>query len=138
MTAIAIWYEPSDRMVWAVADTRISVRGAQGGVIKTDAASKLLPLRVTCRQMPYMSNLQVDSHYEGTFGFAFADDGVPALMTYATASACLDSLTINGHTDPPQLSLVAGLVCRIGTRFGAEAAESRNQTLVPFEAAVFG
>ena len=102
MTVVAIWRE--GQVLWAAADTRISSVGAQGVIIRTDSAAKLLPLRVKCRQVPIMSGVLAQAHFDRTFGFAYAGDTLPALQVYAAAVAFLDNLQANGYTDPPSLS----------------------------------
>lgn len=136
MTVVAIWRE--GQVLWAVADTRISAAGAQGVIIRTDSAAKLLPLRVRCRQIPLMSGVLAPAHFDRTFGFAYAGDTLPALQAYAAAVAFLDSLQANGHTHPPSLGQIAGLVRGLGTRFGREVAASRRSTALDLTLAVFG
>jgi hypothetical protein len=136
MTAVAIWYE--ERTLWAVADTRISADGAEGSIIRTDLAPKLLPLRVTCRPIPSSSDSRSPITYQSTFGFAYSGDILPALMTYTTAMACLDNLSAVGTPSPPSLKEVSGMVGRLAVQFGSQVAESRNKYELPFSFCIFG
>ena len=62
---------------------------------------------------------------------------MPAMMTYATAIACLNDL--QGH-DPaePALCDIADFIRKLGTRFSRDAAQAVSRTGLPFEAVVFG
>ena len=137
MTVVAIW-RGDGGFLWAAADTRITVEGSGGGrTIRTDAASKLLALPVVCMPIRQMPGTKYVPHWQGRFGFAFAGDTLPAMMTYATAIAILSDLQSN-NTDPPSLRDIADALKKLGTRFGRDAAQGRNQSKLPFEAAVFG
>ena len=90
MTVVAVWFEPQDDGIWAVADTRISIPSQGGGVVvHTDAASKLFTLSVVCRPIANAEAIFPQPHWTGTFGFAFSGDSLPALMTFSTATSCL-------------------------------------------------
>jgi hypothetical protein len=129
LTVAAVWFEPFDRIVWVVADTRISYSGPIGGTI-TDAAAKLLPLTLRCYQPGpdgFFSTLTLHT----SLGFAFAGSTVPALNTYAVVNACLQNLISSNGAPPPSISDIARLVQRIGERYTRE-------TMSAFEAIVFG
>ena len=137
MTVVAIW-RGDGGYLWAAADTKITVEGSGSGrIIRTDAASKLLALPVVCMPVRQMPNTEYMPHWQGLFGFAFAGDALPAMMTYSSAVAILADLQSN-NTDPPALRDVAEAVRKLGTRFGRDAAQGYNRTSLPFEAAVFG
>lgn len=139
MTVVAIWFEPMDQGIWAVADTRISVPLPGGGIsVRTDSASKLFTLGVACRPVANEKALFPPPHWNGRFGFAFAGDSLPALMTFATATTCLGNLRSMGPANPPTLRSIAEVVRRLGTRFGKEVAASRNGTALQLEIVVFG
>ena len=135
MTAVAIWHDGG--VLQALADTRISVGGEGGRIIRTDSASKLLALPVLCMPVRQMTGVTYTPHSQRTHGFAFAGDSLPAMMTYATAIACLNDL--QGHDSAePALRDIANFVAKIGTRFGRDAAQAMNRAKLPFEVAVFG
>jgi hypothetical protein len=51
MTVVTIWLEPGDSALWAIADTRISSPGTDGGItISTDSAAKLFAIPVQCNR----------------------------------------------------------------------------------------
>lgn len=135
MTAVAIWYEQSDNLLWSVADTRVT---GGPGTILTDAAAKLHVLPVVSRPVRQMTGMRSSPYHALRFGFAFAGSTLPALMTLATATSCLSQLEAN-TTDPPCLRDVSELICRLGTRFRREvAASSSRPNSVTLTIAVFG
>src|SRR5262245_14301699 len=120
MTVVAIWFEPTDRALWSVADTRISRPGQGGGrIIQTDNGAKLCVLPVRC----YAATMDVGKKelYRSSVGFAFAGDILPATMTFAIATTFLQNLTTVGSYDPPRLSEIADMVGFLGERFSKEA-----------------
>ncbi len=135
MTAVAIWNDGG--RLWAAADTRISIDRTSGRTIRTDAASKLLALPVLCMPLRQMIGPTYTPHSQRTHGVAFAGDTLPAMMTYATAIACLSDLQAHDPTEP-SLQDIADFIRKLGTRFGRDAAQALNQTKLPFEMAVFG
>jgi hypothetical protein len=112
MTAVVIWHDGN--VLQVAADTRITVERSEGRTIKTDAASKLLALPVLCMPVRQMTGVTYTPHSQRTYGFAFAGDTLPAMMTYATAIACLNDL--QGH-DPaePALRDIADFTRKLGT-----------------------
>jgi hypothetical protein len=129
LTVVAVWFEPFDRVVWAVADSRVSRSGPIGGII-TEAGAKLLPLTLRCYQPGadgFFSSLTLHT----SLGFAFAGSTLPALNTYAVASACLQNLISGRGALPPSMHDVAGLIQRLAERYTRE-------TMSAFEAIVFG
>jgi hypothetical protein len=46
MTVVAIWFEPTEQVLWSVADTRISQPGptGRGTTIMTDSGAKLFAI----------------------------------------------------------------------------------------------
>lgn len=138
MTAIAIWYEPVDSLVWSVSDTRISVPTSNGVAIRTDAAAKLFALPVKCGVTDYTNPDLRRIGWSTTFGFAFCGDALPALMTFASASTLLSDLVSDNEAPPPSLANVANVMQKLGTRFGREIVQSKNGGSIPFEAAVYG
>jgi hypothetical protein len=140
MTVVTIWLEPRDGALWAIADTRISSPGSDGGTtISTDSAAKLFAIPVQCNR-PSAGNASFRRlpHYTTSIGFAFAGDVVPATMTVATASTFLQNLTTTGPSDPPSLREVAWMIGRLAARFSKEKLSSSNGRYGEFEAAVFG
>jgi hypothetical protein len=129
LTAVAVWFEPFDRVVWAVADSRVTNPGPIGGTI-TDAAAKLLPLALRCHQ-PGSDGFFSSLTLQTSLGFAFAGSTLPALNTFAVASACLQNLISGRGAPPPSIRDIAGLVQRIAERYSRE-------TMSAFEAMVFG
>ena len=138
MTVVAIWFEPVDDALWAVADTRISSRGSQGVTISTDSATKIFAIPVRCHRPTTTSNMRRLPYYTTSVGFAFAGDIVPATMTVATAGTFLQNLITVGAANPPKLSEVAEVVRRLAVRFSKEKLSSSNGQHGTFEAAVFG
>jgi hypothetical protein len=130
LTVVAVWLEPFDRVVWAVADTRVSRTGPIGGVI-SDAAAKILPLTLR-RYEPGSDGFFSSLTLHASLGFAFAGSALPALNTYAVVSACLQNLaSTTPGAPPPSISDVAGLIQRVAERYTRE-------TMTAFEAIVFG
>lgn len=129
MTAIAIWYEPADRRVWAVGDTRVV--GAYDRPL-TDGASKLLPLSVACRQ-PGRDGFYTDLTFQTSWGFAYAGSTLYALMSYAVANACLANLIHAAGAAPPSIAQAATMFQRIGRVYLQDIHEGGG-----FEAAIFG
>jgi hypothetical protein len=129
MTVVAIWFEPFDQVIWAVADTRVSRLGPVASTI-TDMAAKLLPLSLRCFQ-PGEHDFVNDLTLQTSFGFAYAGNTLPALMTYTVANTCLQNLISRSGASPPSLADVAAVVQRIGQRYILEI-------MADFEAVVFG
>lgn len=51
MTVVAIWFEPTEQLLWSVTDTRISAPGSNGGTtIRTDSGAKLFSIPIRCYQ----------------------------------------------------------------------------------------
>lgn len=141
MTIVAIWYEKNDNLLWAAADTRVSAPGQTGSggvVIRTDSGSKLLGLPVKCHRISDDPGVVRGPHFSTTYGFAFAGDVVPALMTYATAATLLQTLITTGSASPPKLIEVATLLQKLVERFSCESLGSSNGQYGSFEAALFG
>jgi hypothetical protein len=134
MTSIALWRE--DRWLWAVADTRIS-KAAIAGTFLTDGGSKLFRLNVQCRE-PGSGGFFSKQTFSGSLGFAFAGASLPALMTYAAANACCESLNAPSGTRPPDLMHIAQLVARIAGRYMRDVLDRNNGREGAFEAAIFG
>jgi len=132
MTLVAIWYEKFDGALWAIADTRVGARheGQSGREVLTEHAAKLFPLHLVCLQ-PGASGFFDDVSFARSFGFAFAGDSLPATMTYAVTSACLNGLTALRGAALPSLDDVAACIHRIAKKF-----LSRHG--INFEIAVFG
>ena len=126
MTAIAIWYEKADDLVWAVADTRIGFGAGTGMVIRTDAASKLLPLQVFATSRLHGDSREEALRFETTFGFDYAGDTLSALMTYSKVSAFSTNLIGLPATSPPSLFEIASMAMRVGIEVGRHVAESKN------------
>lgn len=103
MTVVAIWFEPADDALWAVADTRISSKGSQGVTISTDSATKIFAIPIRCHQPATASNLRRLPFYTTSVGFAFAGDVVPATMTVATAGTFLQNLVTVGGSKSPEV-----------------------------------
>ena len=140
MTAVAIWLEQADYMVWGCADTRISRRGDQSGFVRlTDRGAKLFALPIACSAVSTHENVQPEPHFQSTFGFAFAGATLPATMTYATASTALRNLNSVGK-NVPTVGQASELVRRIGRQFVMDAAgdSQSDPRLSLFECAVFG
>jgi hypothetical protein len=139
MTIVAIWLEPSDDALWAVADTRISAPGEAGGaIIRTDSGAKLFALPISCFRIGSEPSYRRHRHYSTSVGFAFAGDVLPATMTYATASTFLQNLGTVETADPPLLSDVAKLVRTVAIGFSKESLASSNGKYGEFEASLFG
>lgn len=138
VTAVAIWHEPTHTALWAVADTRISISTEHGAVVRTDFASKLFSLPVVCAKSSYLTDQMKEMRSSHTYGFAFAGDAVPALMTFATASTFLANLVSDKDAPPPSLREISEFVRKLGARFGLETAGSRNRDKIDLEIAVFG
>jgi hypothetical protein len=137
MTVVAIWLEPTDQLLWSVADTRISSPGQTGGrMIMTDSAAKLFALPIHCYAATM--SLSPKTLYRASVGYGFAGDVLPATMTFATASTFFQNLTTVGSYDPPRLSEIAAMVGHLGERFSKEALSSSNGKYGKFFAAVFG
>jgi len=139
MTVVTIWLEPRDNALWAVADTRISSPGPDGGItISTDSAAKLFAIPIQCNRPSSDISFKRVPHYTTSIGFAFAGDVVPATMTVATASTFLQNLTTTGSSDPPRLSEIARMIGRLAARFSKEKLFSSNGHYGKFQSAVFG
>ena len=116
VTAVAIWFEPHDNVVWAVSDTRVS--GKHGGAL-TEGAAKILPLSLRCFtagdegffNRPTLST---------SFGFAYAGSTLIATMTYAVTNNLLQTLFAFPSQPPPSLLDAAALVGRIAERYVRE------------------
>jgi hypothetical protein len=136
MTVVAIWPE-SPNFLFAVADTRVSIDAGQGHIIRTDKASKLLPLSLVCR---VLSNGSLDRPISAsvTYGFAYAGDTLPALMTYTAVNAIFSNLLASEGVPPPSLEGLAECVRKVGENYLFEAMASRNGQGGTFEAAIFG
>jgi hypothetical protein len=135
MTAIVIWYEPSDRCLWAMGDTRLTQKAnANGAVILTDCGAKLLSLPVRCSVLTGAERAQF---FASTFGFAFAGSALVAAMTFATSSTVLGDLITIGDPQPPSLGEISETVRKIGERYWRDIS-SANNVKQAFEAAVFG
>jgi hypothetical protein len=139
MTVVAIWLEPTEQVLWSVADTRISAPGPTGGrKIMTDSGAKLFALPIHCQAARMNLDFRKKTLYLSSVGYAFAGDVFPATMTFATASTFLQNLTTVGSDDPPRLSEIAAMIGRLGQRFSTEALGSSNGKYGKFTAAVFG
>jgi hypothetical protein len=139
MTVVAIWHEPTEQLLWAVADTRISQPGSSGGTtIMTDSGAKLFAIPIRCHQARMDSSFRKHELYSASVGYAFAGDVLPATMTLATASTFLQNLTPIGSNDPPRLSDIAAMIGRLAERFSKEALASSSGNYGKFTAAVFG
>lgn len=137
MTIVAIWYEPTDDVLWAVADTRISAEGEMGVYIRTDSAAKLLSLPIACRMLSNDPSVELIPFYTTTYGFTYSGNPTLALMTFANASAILQQLTSISRTDPPRLREVVQVVQSLAVRYLTEAWKN-DQNYPGFECAVFG
>jgi hypothetical protein len=139
MTVVAIWFEPTEQLLWSVADTRISQPGSSGGTtIMTDSGAKLFAIPIRCHQSRMRPNFRKQELYSSSVGYAFAGDVLPATMTLATASTYQQNLTTVGSNDPPRLSEVAAMIGRLAERFSKEALASSSGKYGKFTAAVFG
>jgi hypothetical protein len=139
MTIVAVWFEPTENALWAVADTRISKPGSSGGMtIMTDSGAKLLALPIRCHRFTGDLSGQRAPHYLSSIGYAFAGDILPATMTFATATTFLQSLTTSGSGNPPPLSAIADMIRRVAERFSREALGSSNGQYGRFTVAIFG
>jgi hypothetical protein len=140
MTIVAIWYEPADKALWSVSDTRISAPGKDGGtIVRTDSGAKLLALPVVCRKISSDPNyIQSIPHYSTALGFAFSGDLLPATLTYATASTLLQNLMTLDSKNPPHLNAVAQLVRGLCERFTNDSLSTSNGAYGRFTSAVFG
>ena len=137
MTVVAIWYE--EGWLWSAADTRISAPGDGGGhIVRTDNGAKLFSLPVSCRRVPSSPTEEEPPFFSTTYGFAFAGDILPALMTHATASTMLQDLMATDNNLPPSLSDIVNLVRNLTERFSRDILNSSNGTVGHFESAVFG
>jgi hypothetical protein len=139
MTVVAIWLEPTEQVLWSIADTRISVPGPTGGrKIMTDSGAKLFAIPIHCQAARMNLDFRRKTLYRSSIGYAFAGDVFPATMTFATASTFLQNLTTVGSDDPPRLSEIAAMMGMLGQRFSKEALGSSNGKYGKFTAAVFG
>jgi len=138
MTIVAVWYEPQDKLLWAVADTRISQRGQSGGVIvSTESGAKLLPLPVVCRVLGQDDGFLVAPYYTSNVGFVFAGSALAAGQTYLTAVTLLQNLATLGVKNPPVLKDIAELVRRLAERFCREVLSGAAGGHGTFEACIF-
>src|SRR5262249_29131271 len=101
MTVVATWYEPFDKIVWCVSDTRVSRPGPTAGTI-TDGGAKILPLSVRTF-LPGESGFFDRNILSTTVGFAYAGATLPALMTYAVANTFLQHLYGMPGSPPPRM-----------------------------------
>ena len=139
MTVVAIWFEPTEQVLWSVADTRISAPGPTGGsTIMTDSGAKLFAIPIHCHASRMNLEFRKKTLYQSSVGYAFAGDVLPATMTFATASTFLQNLTTVGSDEPPRLSEIAAMIGLLGQRFSKEALGSSNGSYGKFIAAVFG
>jgi hypothetical protein len=139
MTVVAIWLEPTEQVLWSVADTRISQSGLSGGTtIMTDSGAKLFAIPIRCYQAIMDLSSPKKELYSSSVGYAFAGAVLPATMTVATSSTFLQNLTTVGSNDPPRLSEIAAMIGRLAERFSKESLASSNGTYGEFTAAVFG
>jgi hypothetical protein len=139
MTVVAIWLEPTEQVLWSVADTRISAPGPTGGqTIRTDSGAKLFAIPIHCTAATMNLDFRKKTLFQSSIGYAFAGDVLPATMTFATASTFLQNLTTVGSYDPPRLSEIAAMIGSLGERFSKEALGSSNGDYGRFTAAVFG
>jgi hypothetical protein len=137
MTVVAVWLEPTEQLLWSVADTRISQPGSSGGTtIMTDSGAKLFAIPIRCHQP--RTDLRKHELYSSSVGYAFAGAVLPATMTLATASTFLQNLTTVGSNDPPRLSEIVAMIGRLAERFSKEALASSSGEYGKFAAAVFG
>jgi hypothetical protein len=139
MTVVAIWLEPTEQVLWSIADTRISAPGPTGGrKIMTDSCAKHFAIPIHCQAARMNLDFRRKTPYQSSIGYAFACDVFPATMTLATASTFLQNLTTVGSDDPPRLSEIAAMIGLLGQRFSKEALGSSNGEYGKFTAAVFG
>ncbi|WP_421695020.1 hypothetical protein [Aestuariivirga sp.] len=138
MTIVAIWHEAADDALWAVADTRISFPLQSGGTqVRTEIGAKLLLLPTVCRRIATQTNLFPAPHFWRTYGFAFAGDVLPAILTHAHASTFLQNLVNVTTADPPMLREVADMVRRVATRVSREML-TNDMAYGRFECSIFG
>ena len=139
MTIVAVWFEPTEGVLWSVADTRISKEGKSGGTtIMTDSGAKLFAIPIRCYRFGPDLNTRRIPHYSSSIGYAFAGDVLPATMTFATASTFLQNLMTQGSGDPPRLREVAGMISLLAERFSKESLGSSNGNYGKFTAVIFG
>jgi hypothetical protein len=140
MTVVAIWLEPTEQVLWSVADTRISQPGPSGGgtTIITDSGAKLFAIPIRCYQATMDPSFRKKDLHSWSVGYAFAGAVLPATMTVATSSTFLQNLTTVGSNDPPRLSEIATMIGRLAERFSRESLASSSGTYGEFTAAVFG
>ena len=139
MTIVAIWHEQSDAALWSVADTHISNAGRGGGrILRTDSGSKLFSLPIVCRNPSSDPGFKRQPYFSRTFGFAFAGDVLPALMTIATATTLLQELITVETKVPPSLTDIAEFTRKLAQRFSTESLSTSNGSYGRFEASVFG
>lgn len=67
-----------------------------------------------------MGAIKMVPNYSQTFGFAYAGDTLPALMTYAMAASWSESLIAQAHTDPPALLDIAKMIQNLGNLIGKQ------------------
>lgn len=139
MTVVAVWFEPTEQVLWSVADTRISAPGPSGGTtIMTDSGAKIFAIPIHCHQEIMDASFRKKTLYYSSVGYAFAGDVLPAAMTLATASTFLQNLTTVGSNDPPRLSEIAAMIGSLAERFSKDSLASSNGAYGKFAAAVFG
>jgi hypothetical protein len=141
MTVVAIWLEPTEDLLWSVADTRISAPGQSGGTtIRTDSGAKLFAIPLQCYHSGRTLSTRRMLHYSSSIGYAFAGDVLPATMTFAIAGTFLQNLiTPQGVSiAPPSLGEISNLIRSLAERFSKEALGSSNGNNGRFTAAVFG
>jgi len=139
MTVVAIWYEREYDILWSVADTRISKPGPTGGyVFSTNSGVKLFSLPISCRVIGLDPSIRQAPYFSTSFGFAFAGDVLPAVMTVATVTTIAQEFIASSAESRPSLWNIAELVRKLSERFSKEVLASTNQRIGRFDAAVFG
>ncbi len=138
MTIVAVWYESSDDCVWCVADTRVSKSGQSGRIVLTDSAAKIFSLKVRSK-IVNRENFPGRTYFERDFGFAYAGNSLPALMTFSTASTFLQNLMSNdGYERIPSLEEIGWHVRKLAERFSKEMVLANPSPELLFEAVIFG
>lgn len=134
MTVATIWEESG--LLWAVADTRFSVRGeTTPWQPVTEHGVKLFPLSIIVRA-PGTNGFFDAVALQTTIGFMYAGENGPAFATYAFCSSVLQNLVVT-NGDMPRFADISNFIARSAERFMRDWG-SRWREHWRFEAFVFG
>ncbi|QGZ55086.1 hypothetical protein [Paraburkholderia acidiphila] len=125
MTVVALWYSGHSKKLMCAADSRFSRGKDEHTVRTTDSGPKIFPLPVVCREEQAALAMAWPVSRSYTFGFAYAGTALPALSTFALASACAQNLcSPPSGSGPVSVESVAELFREVADRYIREMSET--------------